>query len=392
VRLALVVERYTKSGGQERAMAAFAEALAPGHELHLLTSELDLAAPSGVQVHLLAGARGPAPYRFLSFRRAAEARLRRLRPDLSHGIGANCPVADVVHLQTVNREKYGLLGTPPSLRGGLLGRLSNRLYLALVLAAEKRSLSRHGPVFIAVSRRVGGEARRHYGVRVDELRRIPNGYDPEDFDLHRARAGRAATRQRLGLEAQDLGVLFVGPDHGRKGLDVLMQAFSRAKIGPSRLLVAGGAPGWQHRYAELATSLGVAGRVSFLPHHPDLCPCYGAADLLVLPTKYDPFGMVVVEAMACGLPVVVSGLAGVTEYLKADEAELLQDPRDARELQERLEDLARSQERRQALAQRGLKRAQAFRWCEIVPMLEDAYRAALDRKLGSKARRHVGAR
>ena len=281
MRLALVVERYCKSGGQERAMVAFAEAFAPRHELLLLTTALDLAPPPGARVYRLAGGRGPAPLRFLSFRRAVEARLRQLQPDLIHGIGANCPVADVVHLQTVNREKYDLLGEPPSLRGGVLGKISGRLYLRLVLAAERRALGRRGPIYVAVSRRVGDEAVRHYGVRSEDLILVPNGFDPGDFDVKRAQQARTASRRKLGLDAGELGVLFVGPDHGRKGLDVLLQAFAGGDLGPAKLLVAGGAPGWQRRYAEESVAMGIGSQVVFLQHQPDLCELYGAADLMV---------------------------------------------------------------------------------------------------------------
>jgi len=380
VHVALVVDRFTKAGGQERAFCAFVEGLASRHRLTVIAAAAEAAFPSGVRFERVGCARGPEVLRFWSFVRAAERVGRRGGFDVIHGIGANCAIANVVHLQTVNREKYALLGTPAAAKLGLIRGGAFRAYLHQVDRAERRALGRVGPLYVAVSARVGEEAVKWFEVKREDLRLLPNGYDPAVFSAEHARAARPEARARLGLGEDELAVLFVGPDHERKGLTTLLEAFARIRSTSARLLVAGGAQASQRLYAARAETLGVGGKVIFLPHTPDLLPAYAAADIFVLPTRYDPFGMVVIEAMACGVPTIVSACAGITEYLAEAEYARIADPLDPGEVAAQLVALAKNPSRRQAIAGAGLARAREFTWSKIVPRLESIYDEAMARK------------
>ena len=124
----------------------------------------------------------------------------------------------------------------------------------------------------------------------------------------------AQLRTSLGIGAEAIVVLFVGTNYERKGLDTLLQAISLLRDKEKyRLLVVG--KGNIPRYARLAQRLGLQEVTIFCGFQEQMPPFYGAADIFVLPSYYDPFGNVCLEAMACGLPVITTRETGVSELM-----------------------------------------------------------------------------
>jgi UDP-glucose:(heptosyl)LPS alpha-1,3-glucosyltransferase len=144
---------------------------------------------------------------------------------------------------------------------------------------------------------------------------------------------KGAARHSLGLPQTGHCILFVGNDYRKKGLPALLQALTQLPI-DSFLAVVGNAV----QIAEFrpqAQALGLRDRVFFLGALSDINTAYRAADCLAHPTLEDTFGMVVLEAMAHGLPVVVSGaeFCGIADFLShGDNAYVLKDPRDVAQL------------------------------------------------------------
>ena len=136
------------------------------------------------------------------------------------------------------------------------------------------------------------------------------------------RASRDALRQTLGWSQGDVGALYVGSFIERKGLDALLKAFALAvKAAPALKLALVGSGDQQGALQSLAQQLGVAERVTWQPYRqqPEIWDLYGAADLFVLPSRLDTFGVVVTEAMAAGLPVLCSQHAGAARDLVSDD-------------------------------------------------------------------------
>lgn len=179
-------------------------------------------------------------------------------------------------------------------------------------------------------------------------------------------AEKAQARVRLGLPALGFGILFVGNDYRKKGLGTLIQALS--KLPPSCFLAVVGNPTHVPQFKAQAAAAGVAQRVHFLGSLPDVTPAYQAADCLAHPTLEDTFAMVVLEAMAHGLPVVVSGekycgIAGVLQ--PGRDALVLADPQDATALAGALEQIVRQPAMAAALQAAGLRFAQVHLWSEL---------------------------
>lgn len=192
-------------------------------------------------------------------------------------------------------------------------------------------------------------------------------------------AGRKReARARLGLPADGACLLFVGNDYRKKGLEALLQAL--AQLPADVVLAVVGNPAHIAEFRALADTLKLAGRVFFLGALMDVGPAYEAADILVHPTFEDTFAMVVLEAMAHGLPVVISGpkYCGIAGLLSQGvNALLLDNPRDAGELTRVLGDLLAQATLRETLSEGAMNFAAHYQWREIALQQEALYFAAV---------------
>jgi UDP-glucose:(heptosyl)LPS alpha-1,3-glucosyltransferase len=179
---------------------------------------------------------------------------------------------------------------------------------------EKRLFQDPGlKLVIANSRQVRDEVRRHYNVAPEKIRVIYNGVDRERFSPDRLKKGSPAALPELGLEPGIPTILFVGSGFKRKGLHFLITALAGMQHRESRLLVVG--QGRYTSYQRLAQKLGVAQRVKFLGPQPRVELFYAGAQVLALPTIYDPCSNVVLEALACGRPVITTAANGASEFI-----------------------------------------------------------------------------
>lgn len=167
---------------------------------------------------------------------------------------------------------------------------------------------------------------QYFGVDESRIRRIVNGVDTRVFNLG-ARAERDAVRAELFKQFSDArqrGVsssteeipllVFASMDFRRKGLDSLLASMAALKNRDVKLLVLGA--GDIGRYQKLAGSLGLEHRVLFAGRQSTIQRYYAAGDLFVLPTVYEPFPNVNLEAMACGTPVITTASAGGADIIQ----------------------------------------------------------------------------
>jgi UDP-glucose:(heptosyl)LPS alpha-1,3-glucosyltransferase len=164
-------------------------------------------------------------------------------------------------------------------------------------------------MFVAVSSRVAKELQQLYAVPASRIRVISNGIDLTRFN--RSAESGQSIRREFNIPAEAKLLLFVGHEFPRKGLAHAVGAMER--LGDDfRLLVVGSdnpAP-----YRKLARK--ARNRVIFAGARSDLPALYSAADAFVLPTAYETFSLVCMEAMACSLPVFATPVGGIEEYLK----------------------------------------------------------------------------
>lgn len=164
--------------------------------------------------------------------------------------------------------------------------------------------------YVAVSRRVAQEITEHYGVPESRIALIPNGINLDRFTLQSR--NREETQRQFGIPSDAPLLLFVGHEFDRKGLAHVIKAMSH--LSPRvQLLVVGSDP--PQPYQRLAEAEGVGQRVTFAGVRRDMPALYAAADAFVLPTGYESFSLVCMEAMACGVPVFATRAGGIEDYL-----------------------------------------------------------------------------
>ena len=306
--IALIRQRYAGDGGAERFVARMLDTLKDRARLTLITREWS---PSpGFEVLTCNPFYIGHWWRDRSFARDVCRLLGSRRFDLvqSHERIACCDIyraGDGLHREWL-KNRMRVLG--PFARLGV----ALNPYHRYMLAAERRLFQ--SPRLRAVvcnSRMVRDEIKRHFGLPDEKLHVIYSGVDTTVYhpDLKRE---RAAVRASLGFVSAAPLFLFVGSGFERKGLATALRAL--AQLPAAQLLVIG-RDRRAARYQALAQKLGLVERVQFLGALVDVKPYYGVADALVLPTLYDPFPNVALEAMACGLPVVTSTTSGAAELI-----------------------------------------------------------------------------
>jgi len=145
---------------------------------------------------------------------------------------------------------------------------------------------------------------------------IPNPVDVERMRPPTERDRRAA-RDHLGLSDEDIVFVFVALGHfERKGLPLLFEALGKLDDERVQLIVVGGTADLISVYRKKANGLGIGNRVRFVGMQTDVRPFLHASDVFVLPSAYETFSLVALEAAAAGLPLLVTALHGVEEYVR----------------------------------------------------------------------------
>lgn len=321
MRVAILIRRFSTRGGNERQAVELARYLrGAGHQPSVYCHKADETAEGVLDpsdVHVLPGVRFDPSAAMLSYAWAARRLVRRLRStnavDRTIGFGPSIE-QDVYRLGGgTHAEFLAATADHPAARGGPV---LDRLALTLERARLRADRTPH---LVAPSKRVRAELVRHYAIDERRIHVVWNGTNLERFSPGDAPEVRAA----WGFDGPV--AVFVGQDPYRKGLDVAIEATRRANVA---LVYVGRAP-----------------RPNDLPDHVrwdgerrDVERVYRAADVLLAPSRYDPFGGVVLEAAACGLPAVATRRIGATERFEGTslEALLVDDPEDVDGIAERL--------------------------------------------------------
>jgi len=255
--------------------------------------------------------------------------------------GINCLDANVIAVHMVFHEFYASIRPEIALHRIPVSKwpvvLHRRLYYRLIMALERRIYTDPKVRLVAVSKLVATQLQKHFG-RTDSVV-ISNAVDTQRFSFKARLARRSASRKSLKLDDGDFVVLLIGNDWKKKGLDQSLRALAGINDIPIQLLVVGkDDPGL---YRTALQQLRLEDRVRFLVPSADVLLFYSAADAYIAPSLEDAFGLPIIEAMACGLPVIASVRAGASEnILDGTTGYLLQDPTNYTELAESIQRLA----------------------------------------------------
>ena len=300
------------------------------------------------------------------------SRLVARHPDaLVHTTGAIVPNrAAVSTVHYCHRAASGKVDAPRASREDLLHRVNAELATVISLVGERWCYRRaRTHTLCAVSSGVANELRDSFPSMTGAIESIPNGVDSEHFRPDPE--ARRATRTRLGLDDDVPLALFVGGDWSRKGLSWAIKSLALAQ--PWHLAVAG--PGDADGARAEARAVDAVDRLHLLGSVRDMPPIYAAADAFILPTTYEAFPLVILEAAASGLPLLVTRVNGAEELLE-DGVQGWFVERDDVDIARRLGELAEAPELAASMARAAREAAQIYSW----EAMTERYLSVYDRR------------
>ncbi len=373
MKIALVVHDARPGGGQDRYVLELANRLSETHDVTLFARTTESLA-STVTFHPIRAPARPLALLARTFAHRARRALSQQQWDIVHCVGGALPGASVVTAQYCH---HAWRQAARKWRSELIG-TGERIYRAADIRLamhDERKTARHPALrgLIGVSRRTLDEWRSAYGAAPPVQAVVHNGVDLGQFNPGTSEA-RRRLRSSLKLPDSSKVALIVGA-LVRKGIETAVWALGPL---PDHIhLVAVGA-GPRERVRSLAVRAGVSGRVHVVDPVGDIERYYAGADLLVLPTRYEPFGMVVAEAWACGLPVVASGVTGATEWAtNGDSVLLVSDPTNVQGFAKCLIRVLEDASLAERLSRGGRDLARRFSWERVVADTESVYEKVL---------------
>lgn len=316
LRIALVIEDVGMGGGQERVLAELAPRLALRHDVHLFSfsvRDLDL---SAITVHRLADPHLPLGLRALWFAAASSVAIRPGQFDVVLSQGGNTLVQNAVFAHTAHRARKRLRDEVHRRYGGPRG--LSRLWFPLRDAAfaglERRAALRCRGRIIAISRSVRDYFISEYGLQADEVHVARNGVDHAIFRPEVAEEARPRVRAELGLREDEFVALFMGGLWYEKCLPEIVEAIGGTES-RTRLVIVGSGDA-DELLARVDADCDHE-RFVFVPHVDRPQDYFAMADCLVHPFAVEPFGLVVLEAAACGIPLL-AGRTGAALDLVED--------------------------------------------------------------------------
>jgi glycosyltransferase involved in cell wall biosynthesis len=332
VRVALSFPGCHRQGGVERIVFECARYLAArDHEVTVFANQWEPDGPT-IRYRRVPVRRHPWFLRGRSYYRSCTLQLDSAPYDVLNTHGAVCPEGGVHWVQSLHKawlERSRKL-RPVLSSAGLKQRL-NPAHRSLLDLEERHFAGGNYQRIIATTPRVRDDLGRLYGVAPADVEIIPNGFSPSEFNPVRRAGQREGMRRRLGLEPDQLALLFVANELERKGYSTILSAMRQLGRPDLRLLVAGRVS--SRRVKELARAAGLAGQVQALGPSDDVGALHAASDLLVLPTQYEAFCLAILEALGSGLPVVTSSVPGAGDAIVSGvNGAVVDDPRSGEEL------------------------------------------------------------
>lgn len=309
MRIAIIRKKYTFHGGAEAFSQNLVLRLAQeGHEIHIYASKWEGGAPEKVFFHKVKGFPLTSFLRDLTFIFFSYRMVARDRESL-----------DIIqtHDKTLYQDIY-LAGDGCHIewlrqrfrRTSLLKRISTALnpYHWLILIVERLIFRGHRfKKIIAISDMVKQDIITNYGVDEGDIRVIYHGIDTKKFSPDNRALYRADVRKEYNIGNDEFTILFVGSGFERKGLKYLIEAVDLLPSKATILVVGKGSSSYS-RFSKKQ-------RVIFCGPQKDTFRFYAAADAFALPAMYEPFGLVYLEALASGLPVITTKNSGAAEII-----------------------------------------------------------------------------
>ncbi len=377
MRIAIVTPELHRTGGTERGTAEVVARISREHQICLFAHRWDADGARNICFHAVPVMPWPGLARYLSFywmaSRAVDAAARRHGGfDVVYSPGPNCRQVEVCTAWFCQARQDEILRSgklrPASSTVSDWLRLAHRKIYASVVTRREREFYRSARLRTIVSpaQALKDDLVASYGIQPQRIIVAHAGVDPATFSVAQRDALRAQTRAELGLREDEFWFLFAGTDWVRKGMLTVHAALR--EVSQARLLAVG--PSDNASWRADAERAGIAGRIRYLPPRRDIIFYFAAADAVVAPSVFEPFGLIPLEAMACGLPVIVAPPMGVAEIVTPEDAVILRRADDVTELAAAMRRVMEDAGLREKLAKNAPQRARMHPWDAIYQATE----------------------
>ncbi len=377
----MLVKNFATTGGSNRYAVELSTRLARrGHEVHVYAQHWDPALVEGLRFHRVPSMLRPRFLNSLFYALRVRSLTKSAGFDVIHS-----------HQRTLHHHVISMHHPCYQAGRGALRLLSSPRHWVYRWLESRQFGCRSLTHVIAVSDGTKRDILAHYPLDPSRVRVIHPGVDVDRMASGSSAERRREIRAQFGIGQADLALILVGSEFKRKGLRFAIEAMHRLHEegrvkGALHLFVIGG--GSQGEFRRQAAGHGLEGRVHFIGLYPHVEHYYRAADIFLLPTLNEPFGMAVLEAMAAGLPVITSRETGVAELLLDGRvAILLSDPRNTREISNAVASLSEAGER-SAMGQRAREAVRLLTWDRMTDAVESVYREVV--QLRRERQNHSG--
>lgn len=391
LRIAVVTPELHRRGGTERGNAEVVARLAEKAGVCLYAHHWEPDGTRNICFHRVPVLPWPGLLRFLSFYASATLSVR--AGARRHGgyqavysPGANCHAIQVSSAWFCQARQLALFRSGkhrprPATWVDWLKLAHRWSYASVVTRVEKAFYALPGlQRVVTQSHLLARDLQQFYGLSPDRVVVAHGGVSCETFNPHLRTALREKARTELQIGSDQFVFFFIGNNWLIKGLYHVIRAL--ALVPNVRVLVVGLGAERPESWQKFSRALGVEDRITYLPRRPDIIFYYAAADALLAPSVYDTFPLMPMEAMACGLPVIISRNTGVAEIVGPEDCLVVENIEAPAELAQAMSRMATDATLRQRLSAQGLILARNNRWDRI-------YQAIADELLNLKAATHA---
>jgi UDP-glucose:(heptosyl)LPS alpha-1,3-glucosyltransferase len=348
MKIAMILRHYSRYGSSKYALETTKYFVKKGHEVHVFANKWSNKV-KGVYFHKIPIFTSNFFLQELSFLLIATLTLKKYKFDITYSQPGRyfSPKVAGVH---ICHKAWAMQQKPRN----FIEWLANKL-LVLIETYNLRKAKK----IIAVSNSIKKELIKYYHVSPEKIHVAYDGVNLKEFSPKNKIYFRKKLRKKYKVSSNEFLLLFIGVPFKRKGLEYVIR--SLPYIPQTKLFVIGKeSPTF---YKELAFKLGVDNRITFLKFVEKISQYFAAADIFVLPTLYEPFGLVVLEAMASGLPVVVSETAGAAELIEdGKDGLLVENPKNPEEIAEKINYLLENDSLRKRIGRNARKKAEKYPW------------------------------
>lgn len=374
MKIALVHKKYIYQGGTERDFVDLSYFLAKkGHQVHVYTSLIDekLIAPK-IKYHEVAGWGKHLGIDKFIFANSSFKEIKKNKFDI---------------IQTFSRLGYGDViriggGCHDIYLKHLINNIDNNLYKNfkkfkhkfsindnLTRYYEKKDFKTNYSKIIAISKRIKNELKNKYNISEKKIEVNYNGVDINKFNPKNKKNYRHEIIKKHNLNNNKLNLLFLGSGFKRKGLDYIFESIK--ELDNINLLIVG--KGDISKYRLKAKKLNIYSKVVFVGPVDDVEKYYAASDLFIFPTIYEPFGKVITEAMASGLPVITTKIAGAAELIENyKDGFVINNPNDISSMREYI-NLMRDKNYKEKISKAARKKAEKYSLKKYLNKFLDIY-------------------